>query len=64
MIFLRTFSRGALAGTGGVALTLNTVVGTRGSGEVRVHTGEIVETAASGPVAGPVDGSLSSLMYG
>jgi hypothetical protein len=44
-------------GGGGVALTLSTVVRTRGSGEALVRSEEAVETAASGPVAGPVAGS-------
>jgi hypothetical protein len=57
MIFQATFFRGAVAGGGGVALTLSMVVCTRGSGEVLVRSEEAVETAVSGPVAGPVAGS-------
>jgi hypothetical protein len=40
-----------------VAPTLSTVLCTRGSGEVVMRSEEAVETAASGPVAGPVAGS-------
>jgi ATP-dependent Clp protease adapter protein ClpS len=57
MTFRATFFHGALAGGGGVALTLSTVVHTRGSGEALVCSEEAVETAASGPLAGPVAGS-------
>jgi hypothetical protein len=57
MIFRATFFRGALAGGGGVALTLSMVVHTRDSVEAMVCAEEAVETAASGPVAGPVAGS-------
>jgi hypothetical protein len=57
MILWATFFRGALAGGGGVALTLSTVVRTRDSGEALVCSEEAVETAASGPLAGSVAGS-------
>lgn len=57
MVSRATFFCGALAGAGGVALTLSTVVRTRASGEALLRAEEAVETAASGPVAGPVAGS-------
>jgi hypothetical protein len=57
MIFQAMFCRRALAGGGGVALTLSTVVRTRGSGEALVRAEEAVETADSGPLARPVAGS-------
>jgi hypothetical protein len=57
MIFRATFFCGALAGGGEVALTLSTVIYTRGSGEALVRAEEAGETAASGPVAEPVAGS-------
>jgi hypothetical protein len=57
MIFRATFFRVALAGGGGVSITLSMVIRTRGSDEALVGSEEAVETAASGPVAGPVAGS-------
>jgi hypothetical protein len=57
MLFRATFFHGALAGSGKVALTLSTVIHTRGSGEALMRSEESVETASSGPLAEPVVGS-------